>query len=607
MTQPQQPDNLTATRLAALRAELASRQLDGLIIPRFDAHQGEYIAPHDERLRWISGFTGSAGLAVVTLDEAVLFIDGRYTVQAGTECDPHWFRLRHLFNEPPQDWIAGSMKPGARLGYDPMLIPPAWHDRFQSAAAKAGASLVATDYNPVDTIWTDQPAPPKGAIFPLSPERTGRTVTEKAALLAETLRTRDVDLLVETQPDNIGWLLNLRGADADFIPAPHSFLLLDREGNVEWFVDPAKLPQDRTGFELQNVAVCGPELFLTRLRERAATAGRVWIDPDYAPVAAAQTVLDAGSEPILERNPATLAKAVKNTAELCGMRETHIKDAVAWCEFLAELALMVGSGRAITEKDAEAMIERHRQAQSGYLHPSFNTISAAGPHGALCHYAATGMTDRPITKQEIYLVDSGGQYPDGTTDATRTLCFGIPDPEISRCYSLVLKGFIALSTLRFPKGTQGHHIDAIARRPLWEYGLDYDHGTGHGVGHCLSVHEQPQRIGKPYNPVDLLPGMVVTIEPGFYKAGYFGIRIENEVEIVEEEDGFLAFRPLTLIPIQARLIDWSLLDAGEIRWLDRYHAAVRDMLAGKLSVRASAWLAQETAPIKERTDRMGLT
>ncbi|RED52554.1 aminopeptidase P family protein [Aestuariispira insulae] len=597
MSEPQHPDSITGTRLAALRAELSARQLSGFVIPRFDAHQGEYIAPHDERLAWLTGFTGSAGLAIVTMEKAVLFIDGRYTVQAADECDPDWIRFRHLQEAPPENWIAENLQTGDRLGFDPMLIPPAWQKRFLNASDSVSAHLIAVEGNPVDAVWKDQPRRPQGSIFPLSPEQTGNSVAAKASLIAGKLRDKGVDLLVETQPDNIGWLLNLRGSDADYIPVPHSFLLLDSDGALEWFVDPAKLPQDRSGFELTEVDMRGPDLFLPRLAERSASSHRVWIDPDYSPYAAEMAVHHAGGEILSERNPITMQKAVKNEAELAGMRRTHLEDAIAWCEFLAELNDLVTRGINVTERQAEAMIERQRKERPGYLNPSFHTISASGPHGALCHYAATRESDRVLSLDEIYLVDSGGQYADGTTDATRTFYFGSnPAAEYAKLYTLVLKGFIALSTLRFPKGTQGHHIDAVARRPLWEHGLDYDHGTGHGVGHCLSVHEQPQRIGKPHNPVDLRPGMVVTIEPGYYRGGAFGIRIENEVEIVQEMDGFMAFRPLTLIPIQSRLIDWSLLDLAEIRWLNRYHANVRDALAGKLSVRASAWLAKETAP-----------
>ncbi len=583
----------TSRNIAALRAELRQRGLDAFILPRFDAHQGEYIAPHDERLAWVTGFTGSAGMAIVTHDEVAVFVDGRYSVQVREECPGALFSHHHLFNAPPETWLARIAGNHWHVGFDAMHLPPDWYDRFASALAACGATLDVVADNPVDMVWKDQPAPPKGRIDTMPLQLAGQSTPDKIADLLAFMARQDAQYYVETQPDNIAWLLNVRGDDIAFVPVPLSFLLVDRTGQATWFVDPEKLTPDTRDALPETVREMSPDAFLPTIRTSVSQGQSVLIDPGFSPVAVRLALEEIGAKVIAGTSHVTDQKAQKNRTELEGLRACHIQDGVAMTEFSAWLMETVPSraaaGDPVTEKEAEDKVLAFRQASATFLGESFNTISAAASNGAMCHYATTADRNAVILPDAPYLLDSGGQYETGTTDITRSFAFGQRPEGYDQAYTAVFKAFHALLTLRFPKGTRGHHIDAICRRPLWDLGLDYDHGTGHGIGHRLSVHEHPQRIGKPVSPVDLAPGMVMSIEPGHYVAGAYGIRIENLFEIVAADDGFLAFRNLTWVPIQTDMLIRDALSNAEYDWLVDYNKETYEKLNPFLSDRAKQW------------------
>lgn len=587
-------------RLAALRAQVAADGLDGVIVPRFDEHQGEYCAPHDERLRYVTGFTGSAGIALVLSDKALIWVDGRYQVQIRAEVNLEDYTIEHYDDAPIESWLASHATSGQRIGFNAMLIPTDQYKKLKGALEKAGAALVALDRDPVDAIWADQPERPLARInaFPL--EYAGETSVAKRARVAAQLKAAGADFMVETQPDNIAWLLNVRGGDVRFNPIPHSFLLLGADAEVEWFVDERKLPNQLQDYELDGVRIGNPERFLGRIAERAVDKA-VLVDPEFASVAAGLAVENNGGRAIYKMSPVTLTKSVKNTVELEGFREAHVEDGVAWTALMAwmhdNVPPRAAAGKPVTELEAEDVILNFRAQRKGFVEPSFRTISASASNAAMCHYAARPETNAAVGVAGPYLLDSGGQYYGGTTDATRTTAFGPVPDAVKRAYTAVLKGFISMMTLQFPVGTEGHLIDAFARRSLWDLGLDFDHGTGHGVGHMLSVHEQPQRFQKQVNPHKLVPGLVTTVEPGYYQAGEFGMRIENQVEVVEGDRGFLKFRSLTLVPIDLSMADISSLERREIAFLNAYHAEVREKLTDKVPAEARAFLIRATEPV----------
>ncbi len=600
------PDTLRHTHaeiINTLREELRAQGVDAFLVPRFDAHQGEYIAPHDERLGYVTGFTGSAGMAIVTGDDVAVFVDGRYTVQLGNQCAGPLFSHHHIFDAPPEEWVRANVVAGMRLGFDAMHIPPAWHDRLARACEAVGAKFVPCARNPVDAIWHDQPAKPMGQVTAMPLQFAGQRTAEKSAALWQTLQDQGVTLHVETQPDNIAWFLNVRGSDVAFNPMPQGFMIACHTGEIYWFVAEGKLTDDLRDTLPPEVSVRTPDAFLHVLEELTSAEAVVTVDPDFSPVAVRQVLETLGAEVVEQRSVLTLAKAEKNATELEGMRACHVHDGVAWTEFSAWLAREVparaAAGAPLTEREAEAQILEFRRAQPGFLEESFNSISAASGNAAMCHYATTEVMYAQILPENPYLLDSGGQYETGTTDATRSFSFGLTRPDgYDQAYTAVFKAFYALSTLRFPHGTQGHHIDAICRRPLWDLGLDYDHGTGHGIGHRLSVHEHPQRIGKPYNPVDLVPGMVMSIEPGHYVAESYGIRIENLFAIVEADDGFFEFENMTYTPIQKDMLMVDALSPEEVAWLDAYHAEVLKRVGPFLSESAFEWAQEACAPLR---------
>jgi Xaa-Pro aminopeptidase len=588
------------SRLTALRHQLLAQRLDGVIVPRFDAYQGEVVAPRDERLAYVTGFTGSAGVALITQDRAILFVDGRYQVQARHEVDLATFEIAHFFNTPIEQWLTNNAKAGQRIGVNPMLVPHRLYELLTTNLARAGGELVGVDADLVDAIWADQPEPPLGPIKPFPLEFAGEDSASKRGRIAAVLKQQNADLLIETQPDNIAWLLNIRGSDIGRTPIAHSMVLLDNSGAVEWFVDERKLPNDREPILSEGLTISSADGLPAAIARRAP-GKTVVIDPAFAPVAMRQAVERAGGAVVHQFSPITIAKAVKNSVELSGFRSAHIEDGIAWVEFIAWLTEQApgrfADGNPITELEAQVEFLRLRQQRVNFVEDSFTPISASGSNAAMCHYSAKPSTNAPITTQLPYLIDSGGQYLGGTTDATRTIMLGEATAEIRRTYTAVLQGFISLMTAQFPIGTTGHHLDAFARRPLWDLGLDYDHGTGHGVGHFLSVHEHPHRFGKAVNAHPFEAGLIMTIEPGYYKDGGFGLRIENQVEVLEGAPSFLRFETLTFVPIDMGMADVSELTRGEIAFINGYHAQVRAALTGKLSPRAERYLETSTVPL----------
>ncbi|MBV8337611.1 MAG: aminopeptidase P family protein [Alphaproteobacteria bacterium] len=589
-----------AARLDRLRQELTAQSLDGFIVPRADEHQGEYVPPRGQRLAWLTGFTGSAGLAVVLRDRAAIFVDGRYTLQAAAQVDTRLFEIHHLIEEPASRWISGALTRGAVLGYDPWLHTPHEVDRFRSGAQKAGAELRAVAENPLDRVWLDRPAAPIAPVVPHPECFAGEGAQSKRAHLGRTLAEEGVGAAVLTMPESIAWLLNIRGGDVAHTPLPLSFAILRRDGSVTLFIDRRKLVPGLERHLGNEVTVMPPEALGPALDALAAEGARVQADPATAASWIFDRLEKAKAEIHRAADPCLLPKACKNATEIDGTRAAHCRDGAALTRFLSWLAREAPKD-GITEIAASDRLEAIRREGEYFRDLSFPTISGAGSNGAIVHYRATPETEKQLEPGSLYLLDSGAQYLDGTTDVTRTVAIGEPTQEMRDRFTRVLKGHIALATARFPKGTTGTQLDAFARRALWQQGLDYDHGTGHGVGSYLGVHEGPQRISKAPNGQALLPGMIVSNEPGYYKTGAYGIRIENLV-LVQRADGSaeretLGFETLTLAPIDRNLIEPSLLDDDEIVWLDAYHERVRETLTPLLDAETARWLSAATEPI----------
>jgi Xaa-Pro aminopeptidase len=578
-----------AERLKALRAEMARQGLAGFIVPRADEHQGEYVPPRAERLAWITGFGGSAGLAIILADQAAIFVDGRYTLQVRQQVDGKLYAYRHLIDEPPDAWIAENLPKGGKLAYDPWLHTPDQIEPLKRAAAKAGGDLVAVPENPLDAVWKDQPPAP---IAPVRPHDLAYTGKDSAA-------KRQAAVL--TGPDSIAWLLNLRGADVPRTPLPLSFAILHDDGRVDLFIEPRKLVPGIESHLGNAVAIHAPEALGGALDALGKAKARVLADPSSAAAWIFDRLAASGAQVLRGPDPCALPKACKNAVEIEGARAAHLRDGAAVTRFLCWLAEEAPKGK-LTELDAAAKLAEFRRVNELIRDFSFDTISAAGPNAAIPHYRVNAESNLPIERDRIYLVDSGAQYLDGTTDITRTVVVGKPSAEMRDRFTRVLKGHIALGSAHFPKGTTGSQLDALARAALWAVGLDYDHGTGHGVGSYLGVHEGPQRISKVPNRVALEPGMIVSNEPGYYKSGDYGIRIENlvavtEVEVAGAERPMLGFETLTLAPIDRALIEPSLLTPEERAWVDAYHARVRQALTPLLDAKTAAWLKGATAKL----------
>ena len=591
----------SAQRIAALRAELARRGVQGFLIPLADEHQGEYVPARARRLAWLTGFTGSAGIAAVLQERAAIFIDGRYTLQAEAQVDGALYERRHLTDAPLTDWIAAALKPGQVLAYDPWLHTLGEVERYQAAAEKAGGRLEPIEGNPVDAIWKDQPPPPIAPVVPHDLRFAGEAAAEKRRSLATALARDGVDAAVITAPDSIAWLLNIRGGDVAHTPLPLAFALLRSDGGVELFIDRRKLAPEVLPHLGNEVSLRDPPEFGAALSALGAEQRRVQVDASSAAAWIFQRLETAGARVHRAADPCLLPKACKNPVELAGTHAAHRRDGVALARFLAWLAREAPKGM-LGEIAAADRLEAFRREGENFRDLSFDTISGAGSNGAIVHYRVSPKTEKRLEAGTLYLVDSGAQYLDGTTDVTRTVAIGTPTPEMRDRFTRVLKGHIALATCRFPKGTRGSQLDALARHALWQVGLDFDHGTGHGVGSYLGVHEGPQRISKVPNMQPLLPGMIVSDEPGYYKTGAYGIRIENLVVVTAAtvpgaEREMLGFETLTLAPIDRALVESSLLAAEELAWLDAYHTRVRREVGPLLDAEARAWLESATQPI----------
>lgn len=575
-------------RLARLRAAMEAADLDCFIVPRADAHQGEYVAPCDERLAWLTGFTGSAGFCVALMDKAAVFIDGRYTVQVKAQVDTDHFTPVDWPKTKAGAWIAAELGTG-RIGFDPWLFTKSQIDEIENDLS-SGSTLVPCD-NLVDRIWDDRPERPRGEAEAYPIELSGMRSPDKRQLIADKLRESGQASAVLSLPDSICWMLNIRGSDIARIPVVQCFAIIHASSAVDLFVEPGK------------VAPLGPDPAITvhaptQLAEvLKSLSGPVRIDKGSAPFAILQVLEDAGIEIAFGQDPCILPKACKNDTEIEGTRAAHLRDAVAMVEFLAWLDAQ--SPGTFTEIDVVTSLEGFRRKTNALRDISFETISGAGANGAVVHYRVTQETNRTVEDGQLLLVDSGGQYVDGTTDITRTIAIGTPSREQQECFTRVLQGMIAISLARFPRGLSGRDLDALARAPLWRAGMDYDHGTGHGVGTYLSVHEGPQRLSR-VSEVPLKPGMILSNEPGYYREGAFGIRIENLIVVREAAElgdnrDMLDFETLTWVPIDRRLIAADILAPHEIEWINAYHAEIRDKL--DLEGDCLKWVLKATEPL----------
>jgi len=582
-----------AERLAALRRHIAALALDGVIVPHADEFLGEAAPPSSQRLAWLTGFTGSAGIAVVLAHRAAVFSDGRYVLQLAQQTDAALWEQRHVIDDPPPAWLA-SHAPGGRIGYDPKLIAADGLARFTAA----GLEMVPIETDPVDAIWSDRPPSPAAPIVLHPLELAGKASAEKREEIATALRKANQDAAVLTDPASVAWLLNLRGADLPNTPFALAFAILRADGSVDLFADAARIAPDLRESFGNAVSVRPPDELAAALD--ALAGKRVRVDPAASPVWFSQRLRAAGADVVAEPDPCALPKARKNLAEQYGMRVAHARDAIAVCRFLHWLDRHAHLGTE-TELSAAAQLLALRAELPGFRGESFPAISGAGEHGAIIHYRATEASDRTLHPDELYLIDSGGQYPDGTTDITRTVWTGrgTAPASVRADVTRVLKGHIAIATLVFPRGVAGPHIDAFARRALWDAGLDYDHGTGHGVGSYLSVHEGPASISRNARPIPLEIGMVLSNEPGLYRPGAYGIRLENLLLVEEASNAgdrpWLRFATLTLAPFDRRLIDPGLLDPAERAWVDAYHARVLAEIGPTLPPDDRPWLAAACA------------
>jgi Xaa-Pro aminopeptidase len=593
-----------ADRLAALREQLKHDRLDGFVVPLTDEHMSEYVGHYAQRLQWLTGFEGSAGAAVVLPEEAAIFTDGRYTLQVRAQVAADQFSYQSVPETSVTMWLKDHAPKGARIGFDPWLHTRDWADQARAQLAAKGAELVAVETNPIDRVWADRPER-SAARLVVQPERlAGRSSADKRQAIADWLREEGADSAVLAALDSIAWTFNLRGADVEHTPVALAYALVHADSTADLFVAPGKVGED-VAKHLGNAV---------RLHDREAFEGflegmkdkLVAVDPERS-VAAIPLALERGGARVLaRRDPAVLPKAIKNAAEIAGHKAAQARDGAAIARFLKWVEEEAPGG-GLDELIASDKLHALR-AESGELKDlSFDTISGSGPNGAIVHYRASAATNRPLAMNSLYLVDSGGQYADGTTDITRTLAIGEPSPEMRDRFTRVLQGHIAIATALFPVGTRGSQLDSFARRPLWQAGLDYAHGTGHGVGAFLAVHEGPQRIAPPGSSQSggdepLRAGMILSNEPGYYKAGEYGIRIENLVLVVEKavdgaEKPMLGFETLTFAPIERRLIARDMLTADERAWVDSYHASVVAVIGPKLNGSDRAWLVAACAPL----------
>jgi Xaa-Pro aminopeptidase len=593
-------------RLAALREELKRRGVGGFIVPISDEHMSEYVGEYAQRLGWLTGFGGSAGFAAVTLDHAAIFVDGRYTVQVREQVDGKLFDYKSVPSETLGQWLTEVCDDGAKIAYDPWLHTWAWVEALEKQVSPKGITLVPADSNPIDAVWADRPAPSSAQAIVHDEAMAGRSSADKRAAVADWLVRQGHDAVVIPALDSVAWLLNIRGADVAHTPVALSYVIARKDGSAELFIAPEKVTPELTRHLGNAVTIRDRAAFEGALSEYAGLS--VALDPDFAVVGIAQALRAGGAKFAFKQDPTILPKAIKNPAEQAGQRDAQARDGAAVSRFLRWLEIEAPKG-GVDELSAAARLQAFREEDPGLSDLSFDTISAAAGHAALPHYKVDEDSNIPIPPSSIYLVDSGGQYPGGTTDITRTVWVGPGEPtaEMRDRNTRVLKGHIQLARAVFPQGTVGGQLDVLARQYLWEGGVDYAHGTGHGVGSVLAVHEGPQRIAKPSGGQagtgqELFAGMILSNEPGYYKPGAFGIRIENlvlveERQIAGAEGRYLGFETLTFAPLDRKLIEKALLTAEEIAWVDSYHAKVREVLAPRLAGDDLAWMERETAPL----------
>ena len=597
--EPESGVALTA-RLSAFRAELARRKLTGFVIPRADQQQNEYVAPSEERLAWLTGFTGSAGMAIVLVHEAAVFVDGRYTLQAAKQVDARAWKVEPLIDSSPESWLTHHLTAGDRLGFDPWLHTSAAAERLAAACAKAGAELVAVESNPLDSVWTERPAPPLGPVAIHGTAFSGEAEGDKLKRISAEIDRLGVDALVLSDSHAVAWTFNIRGADVSHTPLPLSYALVPKAGRPKVFIDHRKLSNSARDHLEQSADVVEPDALTAELIALAQRGASIGLDNATAADALSRLINGAGGKAVRGSDPVALLKACKNPIEIEGTRTAHRRDAVALARFLAWIDREAPSG-GLTEIDTVEALETFRRETGALKDVSFPTIAGTGPNGAIVHYRVTRKTNRRIVSGDLLLIDSGAQYQDGTTDVTRTIAIGAPSAEMCDRFTRVLRGHIAIARAVFPDGTTGAQLDTLARQFLWQAGLDFEHGTGHGVGSYLSVHEGPARISK-LGTTPLRRGMILSNEPGYYKTDAFGIRIENlELVVAKEVTGaekpMNAFETLTLAPIDRRLIDLAMLSEGELSWLNDYHARVRHEVRPHLDEATKAWLDAATAAL----------
>ena len=596
--------NQGPARVAKLRERMSESQLDGFLVPRADEHQGEYVAACSERLQWLTGFTGSAGAALILRQRALIFVDGRYTLQARKQVDMNTFDVESLVDNPPARWLASNASAGMRIGFDPWLHTVSEAAALRSALENAGAELVPVD-NFVDAVWTDRPAPPaeKIEIHPIG--FAGELASDKVARLAEALQSQNATHAVLTDPSSLAWVFNIRGRDVPHTPLALGFAILAADGLPQLFLDRAKLTIETDAYLTQLADILPPNALEDAVARLAAAGGRISLDPSLAADRLRMIVDDNGGTVMQLPDPARLPRAVKNEAELAGSRAAHRRDGAAITTYLHWLDQQEPG--TVDEIGAVKALEAFRrtkgeESQMPLRDISFDTISGAGPNGAIIHYRVTTRSNRKLQAGELFLVDSGGQYQDGTTDITRTVAVGQPSEEMRSRYTIVLKGLIALSMLRYPVGTRGMDLDPIARHAHWLAGIDYAHGTGHGVGAFLSVHEGPQRIART-GTEKLLAGMILSNEPGYYKEGGYGIRLENLIVVTDPQPipggdiDMHGFETLTLAPFDRRLIVADMLSPAERDWLDAYHQRVIAEISPLVDDEVRNWLEAAAAPL----------
>ncbi|EGQ7784064.1 TPA: aminopeptidase P family protein [Vibrio parahaemolyticus] len=591
--------NDTLSRVNAIREWLAQHNIDALLIPHEDEYLGEYVPAHNERLHWLTGFTGSAGAAVITQDKAAIFVDGRYTVQVTKQVPNELFEYRHLIEEPALDWIQDNLTANASVAIDPRMHSSAWLDMAQAKlAGKLELNILSS--NPIDALWHDRPAPVVSDVRLMPTEAVGQSSESKRKEIAQLVTKAGADSAVITALDSICWLLNVRGLDVSRLPVLLSHAILHADLSVEYFLDPARLPTEFAAHVGTGVTVHHPEALQSRLE--AMSGKKVLLDPAISNAWFKLVLQNAGASVIAAADPCLMPKAAKNEVEIAGMKACHIRDGVAMSKFLCWLDAEVAAGNLHDEATLADRLEAFRKEDPTLMDLSFDTISAAGGNAAMCHYNHENQPEPgKLELNTLYLVDSGGQYLDGTTDITRTIAIGQPSAEMIKQFTLALKGHIGVARARFPKGTRGYQIDTLARQHLWAEGYDYDHGTGHGVGHFLSVHEGPASISKKQIDVPLTEGMVLSNEPGYYRADAFGIRIENLELVVETPTNgdfpVLSFESLTRCPIDKRNINVDMLTRPELAWLNDYHQKVWEQISPLVEGEVKEWLREATLPL----------